>query len=145
MMRASWHSMQAVVALLRMGPGGRSSSGFCGGFGDPADCPHSAAPAARASAAISRALRGHMNLHLIDSVVEIAAGVPNRRGRLGTAPAVARARHNDVVAALRWLPVVAPQAPRIAGWLAPEPRGIPTVSAVSRNLHFDNVRSAGPG
>src|SRR5216684_5275672 len=141
MMRASWHSMQAVMALLCRGPGGRSSGGF---WGEPADCPHNAAPAARASAASISALRGHMNFHLIDGVVEITAGVPSRLGRLGAALAVARARHDYVVAALGWLPVVAPQAPGIVSLLAAELRRIPTVSAVGRNFHFHDVRFTRP-
>src|SRR5579863_3840837 len=86
-----------------------------------------------------------MNFHLIDGVVEVAAGIPNRRGRLDASLGVAGARLDNVIAALGCIPVVAPQAPGIVRLLAAELRGIPTPAAVGGNFDFGDVRFAGPG
>src|SRR5277367_901203 len=137
MMRASWHSRQAVVALACMGPGGSSAVGLAA-----ADCCAMdangekitiaisiSAVAARAGLSFSgldstAASRGalsklcHMDFHLIDGVVEIAARIPGCGFGLRTPLAVGGARHDGVVARLAGLPVVAPEAPRVVGLFA---------------------------
>src|ERR1700731_4526440 len=145
MMRASWHSVQAVVALACIAPGGRSAVGFDGaGFwararnGDETarkskattrgreECAllvkeaRTGAPAlvdfvkicgaaeSRALSNLRDSLLGDMDVHLIDGVVEIAAGIPDGRCGLGAALAVCGTRHNCVLAGPRRFPIVDP-------------------------------------
>src|ERR1700677_4684494 len=92
MMRASWHSRHVVVALACIGPGGRSAVTLATvGFWA---CTENGS-AAEISNAIAmtdlRAASGNMHLHLIDGIVEIAAGVPGRGRRLRASLAIGRA------------------------------------------------------
>jgi len=56
---------------------------------------------------LSEAL-GNMNLHLIDGVVEVAAGIPQCGCWLGAALAVSGSRLDRVVACLASFPVISP-------------------------------------
>ena len=62
----------------------------------------------RALSNLRDSLLGDMDVHLIDGVVEIAAGIPDRRCGLGAALAVCGTRHNCVLAGLRRFPIVDP-------------------------------------
>src|SRR6266404_3716683 len=74
---------------------------------------------------ILRNILGNMDFHLIDGVIEIAAGIPEGAGGLSAALGVCGARKNRVVATLGSFPVVAPQSPGVVGLFAAQSGGIP--------------------
>src|SRR5438105_1964788 len=74
---------------------------------------------------------GNMDFHLIDGVIEIAAGIPEGAGGLSAALGVCGARKNRVVATLGSFPVVGPQSPGVVGLFAAQSGGIPGCAAVS--------------
>src|SRR5215469_8390330 len=125
MIRDSWHPVQAVVTLACIGPSGRAGAGDC------AKTMHGTVSARVETANI---LTLHMNLHRIDGVVEIAAGVPDWRRGLHAAFAVGSAGRDRIFARLRRLPRQAPHAPRVARVLFRELCALPAGPAIYRNL-----------
>src|SRR6202790_2007655 len=81
-----------------------------------------------------------MDLHLIDGVVEIAAGIPDRSCGLSSSLRVGGAGEDGAVACLR-LPVISPEAPSIVGLFMAEAGGIPACAPVGGPLAFGVVRS----
>src|SRR5579862_4769916 len=106
MMRASWHSVHAVVTFARMGPGG--NSGFA------ADCGPSAATQHKAANNTATTLSLDMDRHPINCVVEIAARIPDWSVGLRSSLAVGRARRDGVLARFGSLPSQIPEPPRVA-------------------------------
>src|SRR5579862_1414523 len=85
-----------------------------------------------------------MDAHLIDCIVEIAARVPRRRGRLSPSLAVGGAGQYGVVAGFG-LPLIAPEEPRIASLFVPEAGLSPTRPSIGRDFNLHDIRFAGPG
>src|SRR5581483_10859140 len=95
MMRASWHSVHAVVAFAAMTPSGSSSLIFTFCCAVPAISMQSTR-LARATTWIGFVL-GNMDLHLIYGVVQIAAGIPQWLLGLNATLAVGGTREYGVV------------------------------------------------
>src|SRR3954452_9393905 len=89
--RASWHSVQALRTFACIAPSGRSG-----------DCARNTVLAramnARAAVLYFKPLCLDMDLHLVDNVVEVSAGIPLRGLRLNASLTVRRARHDDELA-----------------------------------------------
>src|SRR5580700_5199241 len=166
MMRASWHSRQAVVALACIGPAGRSAVTLApvvfwvwaekGGAAASARAAKAAVSLAKLCGAVkSRALSklerrlrrklGNMDLHLIHGVVKITAGIPDWRGGLDASLAVGGARQQGVVAGLTRFPIVGPKTPGIVSLIVTQLCRNPCGSAVGRNLDLLNIGFSGPG
>src|SRR5215469_8630710 len=84
-----------------------------------------------------------MNLHLINSVEEITARVPDSSVGLNAALRVGGAREDRIVSGLRG-EVVMPEAPCIARSFLTECRGFPRKSAIGRDLNLRDVCLARP-
>src|ERR1700758_3721209 len=93
---------------------------------------------------VHRVFLRDMDAHLIDCIVEIAARVPRRRGRLSPSLAVGGAGLDGVVAGFG-LPLMAPEAPRIASLFVPEAGRSPTRPSIGRDFNLHYIRFAGPG
>src|SRR5262252_9631861 len=114
-----------------MAPAGRSRVGLEGAICDDVHGANTAA--ASASTARTAAFLGDMHFHLVDCVVEIAAGIPHASSRLGTALAIGGPRADREIAGLG-NPFVMPQPPRVASSLFTEIRQSPRCPAVDGNL-----------
>src|SRR5579862_8922948 len=84
-----------------------------------------------------------MDLHLIGSVVEIAAGIPDGSRRLSPSLRVGGSGEDAVVAGLGF-PVVGPETPCVAGAIVAEGRGIPVRAAIGGDFDLDDVGLTGP-
>src|SRR5262249_23292477 len=92
----------------------------------------------------SNSLSLNIDLHLIDDVVQIAAGIPGGAFGLGAALAVSGARHDHILAGLGWVPHMAPQPPRVAGLISADPCCLPGSAGNGGDVYFHDVGFAGP-
>src|SRR5579864_2503378 len=118
-----------------MGPGG--SSEF------DADCAHSKGMAQKESK--RSALYLDMNFHLVDGIVQVAAGIPYGCGGLRAALAVGSSGHDHIVAGFWSLPLQTEHTPSEASFVFPQLRGEPRTAAVDGDLDLGDVCVAGPG
>lgn len=102
MMPESWHSKHAVLILASCGPGGKS-----------ADCGYNTATHVNDSNKTSSTLSLDMDLHPVNDVDEISAGVPLHGIRLYAALGIGSAGHDRVSARLGRVPRITPKAPRV--------------------------------
>src|SRR5579864_1137917 len=137
MMRASWHSVQAVVALACTGPAGNS--------GLEADWAHARVDTKATTNRETATLSLYMDLHLIDGVVQITAGIPNGSRGLRAALAIGGTGDDGVVSGLWRLPRIAEQSPCIVSVLFAKFRGMPGVPAVSGDVDTGHVAFPCPG
>src|ERR1700740_3320876 len=103
MIPASWHSKHAVRAFACSGPEGRSGI-----------CAQTASVTATRNDARRRS-RFDMDVHLVEPIPEIAAGVPDTLRGLHTPLAVGGARHERVFPRPSRLPRVREGAARVLG------------------------------
>src|SRR5208283_119520 len=85
----------------------------------------------------------HMDLDLIDGIVEISTGVPGSDGGLSSSLRVGGARQNRIVAAFG-PPIIGPEAPRIMSLLAAKADRIPAGAAVGGDFHLHDAGFASP-
>src|SRR5207253_6028667 len=102
MMPASWHPKHAAFTLACSGPDGKS-----------ADSAHKTATHVSDRSKASNTLSLDMDLHPVNDVDEISAGVPLHRIRLCAALGVGSAGHDRVSARPRSIPRITPKAPRV--------------------------------
>src|SRR5229473_1452119 len=102
MMPESWHSKHAVFILACSEPGGKS-----------ADCGRNTGTHVSDRSKASNALCLDMDLHPVNYVDEITAGVPLHRIRLHAALGIGSSGHDCVSARLRRVPGITPKAPRV--------------------------------
>src|SRR5580704_31961 len=120
-----------------MGPGG--SSEF------DADCAHSKGSAKKESNPQRSTLCLDMNFHLVDGVVQVAAGIPHGCGGLRAPLAVGRSGHDHIVAGIWNLPLQTEHTPSEASFVFPQLCGEPRTAAVDGDLDLGDVCFAGPG
>src|SRR6266700_7051315 len=101
MIPESWHPKHAAFILACSSPGGKS-----------ADCAHNTATHVSDRKA-SNTLSLDMDLHPVNDVDEISAGVPLHRIRLRAALGIGSAGHDCVIAPLRRVQRITPKAPRV--------------------------------
>src|ERR1700746_1280602 len=136
MMRASWHSVQAVVTFACMGPGGNS--------GLDADCTRTGSQH-KANNATTTTLTFDMDRHPINCIVQIAARIPDWSVGLGPSLAIGCARRDRVFARFRSFPLKTPEPPRVARLLRSQLRRLPGSLAIARNFDLHHIRLSGPG
>src|ERR1700746_3878396 len=107
MMGALWRSVQDVVAFACMGPAGNS--------GVEADWAHARVDTQATTNRETATLSLYMDLHLIEGVVQITAGIPNGSRGLCAALAVGGTGDDGVVSGVWRLPRIAEQSPCIVG------------------------------
>src|SRR5215470_9563513 len=93
-------------------------------------------PPAKSVSAMTPLLSLHMDLHLIDCVVEVAAGIPNRAGWLNASLIVGCAGQDCEFTSARRLPLVGEQAPGVARVVFAECGCMPRRPAIGGNLDF---------
>src|SRR5215472_16907389 len=71
-----------------------------------------------------------INLHLVNSIVEIPAGIPCSSFRLDAAVRIGGSRPNRVRGGFHRLPIVSPRAPGIMCLLFSQRRWIPSLSSI---------------
>src|SRR5258705_11807168 len=118
--------------------------GPTGSSGTWVDCAHRHETTNSVTASIAKYLCLDMDSHLIDGVVEIAAGIPDRRERLCASLAIRRAGCECKVARVWSLPLQIPQPPRIARVIGSQLRILPGSAGISRDFDTNDVGVSRP-